>query len=128
MRHFFLAAPAWTVLLCGLGCSTEPAQLAASPLKGKLDAAMAIRDGIKRDDALLKVAVDAASLGEVEVAKKAVQEIRDGIKHDDAAARCAVPLAEQGKTKEATTIANLIRDAVKRDDTLAKIASGRTGS
>lgn len=127
MRRFLLPA-AWTVLLCGLGCSTEPAQLATSPLKGKLDAAMAIRDGIKHDDALLKVAVDAASVGEVEVAKKAVQEILDGIKHDDAAARSAVSLAEQGKTKEATAIANLIHDGVKRDDTLAKVASARSGS
>jgi hypothetical protein len=128
MRRFLLPAAAWAVLLCGLGCTNESAQLAASPLKGKLDAAMAIRDGIKRDDALMKVAVDAASMGEVEVARKAVQEIHDGIKHDEAAARCAVPLAEQGKTKEATTIANLIRDGLKRDDTLSKIASARTGN
>jgi len=127
MRRSLLAAAPWVVLLCGLGCSTEPAQLAASPLKGKLDAAMAIRDGIKHDDALLKVAVDAASVGEVEVAKKAVQEIHDGIKHDDAAARSAVSLAEQGKTKEATAIANLIHDGVKRDDTLSKVASARSG-
>jgi hypothetical protein len=109
------------LILVVVGCATSTDD-GASPLKGKLDAALAIKDGILRDDALVKVALDAAAAGELKVVKKAVGEIRDGIKRDDAASASAFKLAERGQTSEATEIGNLIRDGIKRDATLSKIA------
>src|SRR5262249_55916751 len=123
MPRFLLYAAASALLLSGLGCKSDTTPSDSSALKGKLDAAMAIRDGVKHDDALMVVAEEAAHLGDVGIAEKAVQEIRDGIKHDDAASKSAVALATLGNTEAARTIAELIRDGIKRDNTLSKIAS-----
>jgi hypothetical protein len=111
------------LLLSGLGCKSDTPPLESSALKGKLDAAMVIRDGIKHDDALLVVAEEAGRLGDVGVAEKAVREIRDGIKHDDAASKAAVALAAIGNTSSAKSLAEMIRDGVKRDNALSKIAA-----
>jgi hypothetical protein len=123
MNHLALSSCLAALIVFAIGCGKivdEP----ATPLKGKLDAALSIRESSLRDDALAKVAQEAGAAGEVAVAKKAIAEIRESVKRDDAAAVCALKLAEQGRTSEATEIANQIRESVKRDATLAKIAKG----
>lgn len=100
----------------------SPPHSASAQLSGRLTAALAISDVLKRDAALAVVADAAAQDGNVATAKSALLEIRDRIKKDDAAIAAALALAKAGKGNDAPTIALLISDTIKRDNTLSKLA------
>ena len=102
--------------------ANPPQTSAATQPNGRLTAALAIRDVLKRDAALTVVANAAAQDGDVASAKSALLEIRDRIKQDDAATAAALTLAKIGKHNDAPTLALLISDTIKRDDTLSKLA------
>ncbi|HEV3142409.1 MAG TPA: hypothetical protein VGZ47_00835 [Gemmataceae bacterium] len=123
MRTLSFGAVLGLAILGAFGCN-KSADESPSPLRGKLEAALEIRDPIVRDDALFKVAQEAAAAGDLALTKKAVREMGDPIKKDDAAAASAFKLAEKGQNSEATEVAKLINDPIKRDATLAKIAKG----
>jgi len=123
LQPLVLSALLAVLLFGAFGCN-KSADEPASPLKGKLDAALEIRDPLVRDDALFKVAQEAAAAADVAIAKKAIREMGDPIKKDDAAAAAAFKLAEKSLNSEATEVAKLIGDPIKRDATLAKIAKG----
>lgn len=115
------------IVACGtVGCGSKTPTDGATPYRGKLDAAVAIRDDSKRDEALAAVSQSAAEAGEADVVLAAVREIRDENASDRAAATAAGILSELGKAKEATEVANRIRDTNKRDATLLLIAKGKT--
>lgn len=134
MRHF-----SWCVVLSAIfgvvaGCrngSKDKAPLAqkvkseATPLQGRLEAALAILDATNRDNTLVQLAEDAATSRDVEVTKSALKLINGATARDGAAAKCAVRLAELNRTSEATDVARMILDATTRDTTLAKIATGK---
>lgn len=90
----------------------------------RLKAAMAISSLSERDEALAKLAADAAAQGDADVTAKAVEGIIDVTLHDKAAGDCALSLAKAGKTAAATELARAIRTQSQRDATLAHIAKG----
>src|SRR4051794_15615020 len=106
----------WVVVgfLCATavsGCSDKGSsgRPNAGLLQGRLDAALALTDETKRDDALASVAAEAAE-GTAnldpdfarECAKEAVEKIKNPVKKDDSAATCARALARRGHYPEAT--------------------------
>jgi serine/threonine-protein kinase len=99
----------------------------SSPYKGKLDAALAIRDIDQRDAILAKIAVEAAATADVTVVMNALGEIRFIVLRDKTAATCALRLAKNGRNAKATQIAKGIRDLLLRDDVLGKLAKGELG-
>lgn len=108
------------VLLCvAAGCSKRTVM---SPSEGRLAAALAISDTIKRDNALGAVADFAGQAGDAETVKKAVLKMGDSIKRDNAADLAAQALAKAGKRTDAAAVARMMGDAVKRDNTLSKLA------
>lgn len=117
-------------MVCGsLGChdsSPPPQSRSVSGLQGKLDAALAIREITRRDDALASVAEEAGDAGDVEVAKGALKAMSELTRHDRAAAASALKLADHGMTGEATEVAKTIKEITKRDATLSQIAKGKS--
>src|SRR5438067_4571613 len=98
-RHRCLIAVA--LVFC-LGCGDGGSGKSHSPLQGRLDAAAAIEDRASREQALAKVAVDAASAGEVDVVKRALEKVEDRASRESKKQQCALLLAKGGKTAEAT--------------------------
>ncbi len=78
----------------------------------------------QKDEALVKVATDAAAMGDGEVSKKSIDSIQNISLHDDAAYDSALLLAKSGTAKDAVAIAKSINNVTKRDEALAKIAKG----
>lgn len=116
------------VLVCGvMGCGDSRPSGPVDAHKAKLEAALAIQDDLKRNEALVTVASAAAEVGQTEVVMSAIREIRDDNASNRAAASAAIKLSELGKIQEATKVAKLIRDDNKRNDTLAQIAKGTGG-
>ena len=124
---------ALAALICFIpGCrdrnTTPPTSSNSSPAPdanqsdGRLTAALAISDSLKRDAALRSVSDLAAQAGDAATVKKAVLEIGDSNKKDDAASSSALALAKVGKRADAAGIARMISDTNKRDDTLSKLA------
>jgi len=127
MRTILLLAV--TVVLPELfaGCSNDKPASEISDLQARLDAAMAMNDVAKRNSALAAVAEDAATRGEHEVVKKALNEINDPLVKNRSAANAASKLAAAGKRAEATEVANMITDPSMRNDVLSKLAKGEPG-
>jgi hypothetical protein len=89
----------------------------------RLDAAMGVQDVTKRDDALARVARDAAKRGRVGVVKRALTEMSVLEKHDATASEAALTLAGVNTGEDAVPVAKTIANQSLRDDTLAKIAA-----
>jgi hypothetical protein len=92
----------------------------------QLRGAMAISGVDERDQALGKVALQAASANDVKAVKRALDEIRGGDLHDRIAADCALALVQLGRSADAGSIAGMIRTTSLRDATLAKVAMTTT--
>jgi predicted Zn-dependent protease len=124
----------WPCLLCGLslllGCGPNAApqaggrQAAPGQFKGRLDAAMAMTDLNKRDDALKVIAQDAASAGDPEFVQQALQKFMNLNLKDEAAAAAALKLAANGQNEAAVEVAKTMVDLNKRDQVLQKVAKG----
>jgi hypothetical protein len=113
------------IAMClAIGCGTNPSNLTPEALNGRLEAGLALTDSGKRDSALVRVAEDAASVGQADVVKKALSRVTDTGNRDDAAQNCALKLAKAGKGSEAAEVAKTITDSGKRDSTLGKLAKG----
>lgn len=131
-RPALLSVCVATLLSLAAGCGDKadppasspgaPAQQSESSSAGRLAAALAISDTIKRDNALGAVADFAGQAGDAEAVKMAVLQIRDTIKRDHAADSAALALAKAGKRTDAATVARMMGDTVKRDNTLSKLA------
>jgi len=93
----------------------------------RLDAAKAIGNTATRDEALSRVARDAAAGGDAETAKKAVEAVGNSAKKDEAGSEAALALGKAGRVAEANAVARLIGNSSARDQTLAKIAKGEFG-
>jgi hypothetical protein len=117
----------WLVVVVTIpvGCSRRTS---ASPeYSGKLAAALAIEDDVKRDGALKKLAADAAANGEANVSAEAISAINDDVTRDNAASESVDALIESGQFDAAAEIAASIGDSVSRDNALSRVAQGRTG-
>jgi len=122
------------VLAGGCGKKAEPVRSVkvvkdtgaqtASALAARLEAAGQISGSSQRDEALEKVATDAAAAKDADIVKRAVNIIMASASKDRSAEACALALAKQGDVKAAGEVAQMISATSARDRTLAAIAKG----
>jgi hypothetical protein len=120
------------VLLAGCGTHDGPPRGGVEAwgngaFASRVDAAKAIDNSAVRDEALSKLAIEAATGNDGESAKKAVEAITNTARKDEAASKAALKLAKAGLGDEANAIALLIVNSAVRDQALAKIAKGELG-
>ena len=72
----------------------------------------------------MKLAVDAARVGQAEVVQEAVSGVNNPFDRDAAAGRCASILARSGQGHAALEVAQLIHNPFDRDAALKKLAVG----
>jgi len=94
----------------------------ASDLNARFEAAQTITAFAERDKAMSDIARDAASLGEVEMMRKALGQVVSFVARDDAAAASAKTLKQQGNRTEAVAVARLITSFERRDEVMAELA------
>jgi hypothetical protein len=115
----------------GAGCGTHEAENSGGSdqtgFASRLDAAKGIGNNATRDEALSKLAIDAAANGDGEITRKAVDAIFNSATKSEVASRSALKLGKAGKGDEANAVARLIFNNAIRDETLAKIAKGQFG-
>lgn len=104
---------------------TTPATSPSTAAAARLSAALAIGGNNERDDALAKVATDAAAQTDASIATQAVDAIASVNTHDETAARAALSLSKS-QPAAAGELAGKIRSNNLRDATLAKIAKGES--
>lgn len=116
-----------------LGCGRRTivvensATLATQPdFSGRLLAAQRIVSIAEKDDALVRIAKDAATAGNPEVATQALAGIVNLNTKDDAAYAASMELAKLGKSQKAVQIADMIVNITLKDKVLKKIAKGET--
>ncbi len=95
-----------------------------SGFAGRLAAASEINNASLKDEALIKLAVDAAIAGNDEIASKALNGMYNVSQRDEAAYTAALALAKSGKASAAVEIAKSLNNVTKRDELLARIAKG----
>jgi predicted Ser/Thr protein kinase len=91
-------------------------------LNARLEAASAISNLQAKDKSLATVATAAAKAGEVEIAKKSLEQMDEVWTRSQTAHEIARLLAQRGLKKQATEIAETIDDINIRDQTLSEIA------
>lgn len=107
--------------------SNEPTPAASSETSNdryaaRLDAALAIGILSERDNALQKVALDAADAGRADIVKKAVAGIGGIDSKANVTAQCALKLADADKLQDAVDLAKTIGVGSLRAETLKKLA------
>jgi hypothetical protein len=107
-----------------VGCGSTKPGPTTSRGQARLAAALALADAEERDQALAKVAQQAAVEGEVDVVKAALGKVTAGPTLDAAAAATALALLEAGLPAPANEVARLIRDESLRAEVLATLAKG----
>jgi hypothetical protein len=111
-------------LLSGCHVQEPAASTSTSEFSGRLDAALAMKEGTARHNTLVKLAENAAHAGNGDVVLKAIAAVDAGTARDNTCAVCSLALAKKGKTSEATVAANEIRDETQRSNVLTQIATG----
>jgi hypothetical protein len=126
--RFIIITNIFLLLFLFTGCKDQGATKSSPPteLSGRLDAALAMKEGTSRHNTLVKLAEDAAKAGDGDTVLKAIAEVDAGISRDNTCAICSEALAKQGKTSEATAVAKQIANETSRNNMLGKIASGST--
>jgi hypothetical protein len=104
-------------------CNKQP--VAASPMQGRLEAANSISEPNARNEALGKVAIDAANAKDMATTTKAIEGITLPALMNSTAATCALAFSRKADPKSATTIARLISEPNLRNSTLQSIATGQ---
>jgi hypothetical protein len=89
-----------------------------------LDAALSMTHLNQRDEALKAVAEDAASAGDAELVKQALEKFTNLNLKDEVAAASALRLSAGGQDQAAVQVAKMMMDLNKRDDVLQRIAKG----
>jgi hypothetical protein len=111
------------VLFAGCHSQQTPTSTSTSEFSGRLDAALAMKEGTARHNTLVKLAESAAQASDGDVVLKAIAAVDAGTARNNTCAICSLALAKQGKTSEATAVAKEITDETARNNTLAQIAS-----
>lgn len=133
MRSFSVATFIVTLSLLATGCTREAAKppdgppSEKGPFATRLAAALTISNVTSKDDAISRVALDAAEAGDGEVTTKAISAISNVQTKDAAASRAALKLAKASRGEEANAVARMISNIGVRDQTLAKLAKGELG-
>lgn len=126
--RFIIITNIFLLLFLFTGCKDQGATKSSPPteLSGRLDAALAMKEGTSRHNTLVKLAEDAAKAGDGDTVLKAIAEVDAGTSRDNTCAICSEALAKQGKTYEATAVAKQIANEMSRNNMLGKIASSAT--
>jgi predicted Ser/Thr protein kinase len=118
----------WAVCAISMGMFFGQSALKEERLSGpfapQLRSAIEIRSVDQRDEALRKVALQAAAGDDAKTVNRALEEIRGNEFHDQTAADCALELAKLNKHADATAVARKIRTSSLHDKILERIASG----
>ena len=115
------------LLFAVLGCrdpGSNEANAPRSELGGRLDAALAMEEGVARHNTLVRCARAAAKAGEGDVVLEAIAAIDAGVSRDNLCAQCSEILAKQGNTAMATEVAMRMSAGVARENVLSRIATG----
>lgn len=112
------------VLFAGCGRAVPATVTGSSEFSGRLEAALAMKDGTARHNTLVKLAENAAEAGDGNVVLDAIAAVDAGTARDNTCAACSIALAKQGKTSEATAVAKKIANETQRNNTLTQIATG----
>ena len=88
----------------------------------KLQTALAMSVGLRRDQVLIKVARESVEEGESKVAELAIDAIQDSQLRDETAASCALRIAKKEGAEEALPVARMIRSNDQRNEVLEKLA------
>lgn len=126
--RFIIITNMFLLLFLFTGCKEQGATMSSPPtvLSGKLEAALAMKEGTSRHNTLVKLAEEAANAGDGDIVLKVIAEVDAGTARDNTCAICSEALAKQGKTSEATAVAKQIADETSRNNTLARINSSST--
>jgi len=126
--RFIIITNMFILLFLFSGCKDQGATNGSpsTELSGRLDAALAMKEGNSRCNTLVKLAEDAAKAGDGNTVLKAIVHVDAGTARDNTCAICSEALAKQGKASDATAVAKQITDETARNNTLARIASGLT--
>ncbi len=109
---------------CAHRFAPGPAVQSPDTLPARFQAAMQVSGQAQRDDALQKVARDAAAAKQAALAKEALRAIAAVDTQERAAVRCALALSANGDPKSAIEVAQLISTQHTRDEVLVKSAKG----
>ena len=104
------------------GISTEADNVTRETLNERLEAASSMNDVSGKDQPLAAVAIDAAKMGLVEIARKSLTQMYDPKKRDENTEEVVRLLAKSGSRKQAIEMAKGINDYTIRDRTLAELA------
>jgi hypothetical protein len=123
--RFIIITNIFLLLFLFTGCKDQGATKSSPPteLSGRLDAALAMKEGTSRHNTLVKLAEDAAKVGDGDTVLKAIAQVDQGTARDNTCAICSEALAKQGKTSEATMVAKQIAGETSRNNALARINS-----
>ena len=128
MRAFGAVAILLALSIVSAGCKESRREAKETPpagdssLSSRLAAANAIGNNAKKDDALAKLAADAAQAGDALVVKEALKGMGSMTLRDTTAAEAARRLAAAGKGEDAVEVAKSIGRMDLRDETLQAIA------
>jgi hypothetical protein len=90
----------------------------------RFEAASALTSDASRQDAFTKLAIEAALVGDSDVAKKSLAGIMSDAIREDAKYKCVIYLAKVGRGEDALAIAKTIASDAQREKALMKIANG----
>jgi hypothetical protein len=110
----------------GGGCKGSGSSKGSGPqnaFKGRLAAALALKSDPDREEALGKVAVDAAGAKDVDMTRQALQRIKTGATRAQKMGECALILARGGLMEDASDLAKTIPVEAERERILKKIAT-----
>jgi hypothetical protein len=126
VRHLKISISFCLLLVLALGCQGQVSTQSPAPtaMSGRLDAALAMKVGTSRHNALVKLAEEAANAGDGDVVLKAIAAVDAGTARDNTCSICSQALAKQGKSSQATKVAKQIANETSRNNMLAKIATG----
>ena len=101
---------------------TGPMESTSTDFKGRLKAAQKITNSGTKNEALSKLAKDAAKAGEGEIVKQAIDDINQSGTKNLAASVAAVSLAEAGEGSAAVEVAAMINESGAANETFSKVA------
>jgi hypothetical protein len=93
-------------------------------LPGRFAAATALTSPHRKQEALAKLAVDAAELGEVETTRGCLDQLTGPTQKQEVTYKSALRLARANKAKDAVALASTLTSPTQRQQTIFKIAKG----
>jgi hypothetical protein len=101
-----------------------PAVRDKASLPGRLAAAKALTSPHQRQEALARLAVDAAELGDAEIARGCIDQITSPARKQEVVYKSALGLAKANKAEDAVALAGTLTSPAQRQQALSRIANG----